>query len=59
VYATNFDVEIHSVEYSVQEVTLGTYVETVEQVGIVVILVSLQDSVTTLLTTVSYSVVTQ
>jgi hypothetical protein len=59
VYGIAVDVVIHSVIYSVQEATDATAVTTVEQVGIVVTLVSVQDSTATPSTTVSYSVVTQ
>ena len=45
--------------YSVQELTLGIAVTTVEQVGMVVMVVSVHGSVTTPCTTVSYSVVIQ
>jgi hypothetical protein len=59
VYGIDVDVGMHSVVYSVQEDTTGTAVTIVEQVGIVVTLVSVQDSTTDPSTTVSYSVVTQ
>ena len=59
VYAISDDVVMHSVEYSVHEVTLGTQVTTADTAEMVVILDSVHDSVATFSTTVSYSVVTQ
>jgi hypothetical protein len=59
VYAISDDVVMHSVEYSVHEVTLGIVVTTAENTGTVVMLVSVHDSVATFSTTFSYSLVTQ